>query len=546
VRAVRLIDRKSAVRGAAPLLVCLAAALAGAGPTAGPAAAGPGGLDLLAAAAFLSGLVFGWLGAAAAALGALAGAWLGSGGAGGDPAAVLGAGLGAWIAAAVPFAVFRGLPGLGRGLPNLRSYLWLVAAGSLAAAAAAAARLTLPGSQPALDLWAGGAQALASIAFLAPPALVAVDLWARWWRAPLPGEVPTRRSLGFDDATRAAAAGATQETRLLDTPAPRVGPGFAAALGGLAAATAVAVPVLAAVPEGGFWVLLVYLVPILWAGARFGLRGAATTSSAAGLAFVAGAALWRALVDDPSLQLSGTTLWAAFAELVLLGLVGALAGTGGERERLLRAEVTQRNRLLRQDLLRVVQALTNAVEAKDVYTEGHLKRVSDYALMVGEAMGVAGHDLEMLFFASMLHDIGKIGVPESVLGKPGGLDLEEARAMRRHPEIGARILRDLDVLRDAAPLVLHHQERYDGRRDGKYPGYPSGIAGEAIPLGSRIIAVVDAFDAMTTDRPYRKALGPEAAVGELRREAGRQFDPRVVETFVALLAEHPWRAEEVA
>jgi HD-GYP domain-containing protein (c-di-GMP phosphodiesterase class II) len=166
--------------------------------------------------------------------------------------------------------------------------------------------------------------------------------------------------------------------------------------------------------------------------------------------------------------------------------------------------------------------------------------------MVGEGMGVAGHDLEMLFFASMLHDIGKIGVPESVLGKPSGLDLEEARAMRRHPEIGARILRDLDVLRDAAPLVLHHQERYDGRRDGKYPGYPSGIAGEAIPLGSRIIAVVDAFDAMTTDRPYRKALAPETAVGELRREAGRQFDPRVVETFVALLAEHPWRAEEVA
>jgi HD-GYP domain-containing protein (c-di-GMP phosphodiesterase class II) len=102
------------------------------------------------------------------------------------------------------------------------------------------------------------------------------------------------------------------------------------------------------------------------------------------------------------------------------------------------------------------------------------------------------------------------------------------------------------VLRDAAPLVLHHQERWDGRRDGRYPGYPAGLAGADIPLGSRIIAVVDAFDAMTTDRPYRKALAPSEAVDELRREAGKQFDPRVVAVFVEVLGEHPWRVEEVA
>jgi len=545
VRAASSIDRRRAVRVAAPALACLAAALTGSGGAPG-AAGGPGGLDLLSAAAFASGLLFGWLGAAGAALGALAGALARGAGEGTEPIVPLAAAVAAWVAAAVPWAVFRGVPRLGRGLPTLRSYLWLVGAACLAALPAAAIRLGLPGGASGLELWTGAAAALAAIAFLAPPALLAVDLWARWWRAPLAGEVPARRSLTLDEAPRLAAAGTTQETRFLAPPAARLGRGFALGLGAVAVATGIAVPVLAAVPGDGHWVLLVYLAPILWGGFRFGVRGAAAAAAASGLAFVAGQAGWRALVDDPSLRLSEAGLWAAYAELVLFGLVGAIAGTGGEREQLLRAEIAQRNRLLRQDLLRVVQALTNAVEAKDVYTEGHLKRVSDYALMVGESLGLAGQELEMLFFASMLHDIGKIGVPESVLGKESGLDLEEARLMRRHPEIGARILKDLEVLRDAAPLVLHHQERFDGLRDGRYPGYPAGLAGAAIPLGSRIIAVVDAFDAMTTDRPYRRALGPEEAIDELRREAGRQFDPRVVDAFVAILARHPWRAQEVA
>src|SRR5262249_35628056 len=145
-------------------------------------------------------------------------------------------------------------------------------------------------------------------------------------------------------------------------------------------------------------------------------------------------------------------------------------------------------------------------------------------------------------FASLLHDIGKIGVPEQVLGKQGPLDAQEAEIMQRHPAIGARILEKLDLLKDAAPIVLHHQERWDGDTSSAYPGYPSGLKGESIPLGARIVAVVDAFDAMTTDRPYRAALSAERAVEELRRQRGRQFDPRVVDVFLQVLAEQPWQA----
>jgi HD-GYP domain-containing protein (c-di-GMP phosphodiesterase class II) len=228
------------------------------------------------------------------------------------------------------------------------------------------------------------------------------------------------------------------------------------------------------------------------------------------------------------------------APLLILALAGAFIGESREHEARLRDELVNANRLLRRDLLHVAQALTQAVEAKDSYTEGHLHRVSQYAVTVGTRLGLHGQDLEMLHYASMLHDIGKIGIPEEVLRKKGALDPIEAEIMRRHPAIGARILEKLDLLKGAAPIVLHHQERYDGVQYGKYPGYPSGLRGPEIPLGARIIAVVDAFDAMTTDRPYRAALPNEEAVAVLRRERGRQFDPTVVDAFLQILAERPW------
>ncbi|HEV2847114.1 MAG TPA: HD-GYP domain-containing protein, partial [Thermoanaerobaculia bacterium] len=180
--------------------------------------------------------------------------------------------------------------------------------------------------------------------------------------------------------------------------------------------------------------------------------------------------------------------------------------------------------------------------AKDAYTGGHLRRVGEYAVAVGEKLGLRGRELETLHYASLLHDVGKLGVPESVLRKEGPLDAAEVEQMRRHPEIGARMLERLDLLNGAAPLVLHHQERFDGELDGQHPGYPRGLAGDDIPLGARIIAVVDAFDAMTTTRPYRAALPPEEAMAVLRRERGHQFDPRVVNAFLDSVAERPWRA----
>jgi putative two-component system response regulator len=168
-------------------------------------------------------------------------------------------------------------------------------------------------------------------------------------------------------------------------------------------------------------------------------------------------------------------------------------------------------------------------------------RLGHYARALGQAAGARTILTDMLMKAAPLHDIGKVGVPAAVLRKTGALTVPEREQMQRHPEIGARLLSRIDGLRAAAPFVLHHQERWDGARDGQFPGYPSGLRGEEIPLGARIIAVVDAFDAMTTDRPYRLALSEGEAREALRAERGRQFDPRVVEVFLTLLGDRPWQ-----
>lgn len=184
---------------------------------------------------------------------------------------------------------------------------------------------------------------------------------------------------------------------------------------------------------------------------------------------------------------------------------------------------------------RTVVELLVALHAVDPSTTDHLWRVAERATALGQALGLSHDELRILWYAALLHDVGKIGVPDEVLRKEGALTATERAVVQLHPEIGALLLEEIEGLEAAAPLVLHHQERYDGRRDGCYPGYPAGLAGEAIPLGARILAVVDAFDAMTSDRPYRPGLSPDAAVEELRREAGRQFDPGVVAAFLAVL-----------
>jgi len=177
----------------------------------------------------------------------------------------------------------------------------------------------------------------------------------------------------------------------------------------------------------------------------------------------------------------------------------------------------------------IILALATAIEAKDPYTEGHVDRVASYALSLGGEAGLAPWELQLLRKAAILHDVGKIGVNESVLLKPGSLSADEFNHMKSHTVIGERICRPLQQDRLILEVIRHHHERYDGK------GYPDGLAGEDIPIAARIMAVVDAYDALTSDRPYRKRLSQEQAVQILKQEAGKQFDPKIAIAFVSML-----------
>jgi HD-GYP domain-containing protein (c-di-GMP phosphodiesterase class II) len=291
-------------------------------------------------------------------------------------------------------------------------------------------------------------------------------------------------------------------------------------------------------PVTRMWVALLMLVPVVVAARWWSSAGGVLAAALVGAGYLQAGAQQGVGIGShhETVEQAGlvATLW----------VVGALLGVSSWRQNQLISTLRGQQELLARDLERVVRALSGAVEAKDQYTEGHLQRVTHYAVRAGTALGLERQDLEMLRIAATLHDVGKIGIPGSILKKPGPLSDDEYREMMRHPEIGARLLGQLDGFERAAELVLHHQERYDGRRDGPFPGYPAGLAGEAIPLGSRIVAVVDAFDAMTTDRPYRRALPLEVAKDVLRRESGQQFDPRVVDVFLQLVEAEPWFGEE--
>ncbi len=178
-----------------------------------------------------------------------------------------------------------------------------------------------------------------------------------------------------------------------------------------------------------------------------------------------------------------------------------------------------------------IMALALAVEAKDPYSAGHSKRVGYYAMQVGEAMGLDEEMLRTLNAAGVLHDIGKIGIKDEILLKADALAPDEQKLMEQHPLIGEAIVKPVRSLQNVVPLVRHHHERFDGA------GYPGRLKGEAIPLGARILSVVDTYDAMVTDRPYRKRLAVEDAKQELTRLAGIQYDPVVVDVFLRILSE---------
>ncbi|MGA2442153.1 MAG: HD-GYP domain-containing protein, partial [Tepidisphaeraceae bacterium] len=182
-------------------------------------------------------------------------------------------------------------------------------------------------------------------------------------------------------------------------------------------------------------------------------------------------------------------------------------------------------------MMGLLHSLTSAVDAKDAYTCGHSERVALLGRQLSLEAGMGEAFGERVYMTGLLHDVGKIGVPESVLQKTGRLTPEEFEQMKKHPAIGARILQDIKQISDLIPGVLHHHERFDGR------GYPAGLIGENIPLMGRIICLADCFDAMTSNRTYRKAMPLEVALTEIRRCSGTQFDPSLTEAFLRIGAE---------
>lgn len=180
---------------------------------------------------------------------------------------------------------------------------------------------------------------------------------------------------------------------------------------------------------------------------------------------------------------------------------------------------------LRQAYLASMTALANAIDIRDPYTGGHVERVTAYSIAIGERLGFSEQTLEHLRYGAILHDIGKIHIRESTLKKSSHLSESEWEEMRRHPIIGAEMLKDIPYLAPAVPIIRHHHERWDGN------GYPDELAGIEIPIGARVVSVADTFDAMTTNRPYRSARTFEEALQEIVRFSGKQFDPTVVEAF---------------
>ena len=195
------------------------------------------------------------------------------------------------------------------------------------------------------------------------------------------------------------------------------------------------------------------------------------------------------------------------------------------------AERTRQLSIALQDLEQsydyTLEALGGALDAKDAETEGHCQRVTAFTITIARAMDVDHGLLRQIARGAFLHDIGKMGIPDQILRKPGPLTADEREIMRRHCEIGYAVLERIPFLKEAAEIVLAHQECYDGS------GYPRGLKGEQIPLGARIFAVADTLDAMISDRPYRKALPISAAREEIQRYSGRQFDPKVVQVFLS-------------
>ena len=202
-------------------------------------------------------------------------------------------------------------------------------------------------------------------------------------------------------------------------------------------------------------------------------------------------------------------------------------------------EINKINKELEQAYLESIETLRYTVEAKDTYTRGHSERVSAYSVLIGEKLGLSKDDLNTLRVGGLFHDIGKIGVPDSILLKETKLSENEYSEIKNHPSIGAHILSTATIFKNVIPIVKHHHERYDGK------GYPSQLKGEEIPYLARITAVADSFDAMSSRRTYRDSLPLEQVKQELEEGKGTQFDPKIAEVFLEILENDYEKIKEI-
>lgn len=203
------------------------------------------------------------------------------------------------------------------------------------------------------------------------------------------------------------------------------------------------------------------------------------------------------------------------------------------------AELKESRENLEKAYLESIEIIRHTVEAKDTYTRGHSDRVSAYSVLIGKHMGLSEDDLHTLKIGGLFHDIGKIGIPDSILLKEAKLTDDEYSQIKNHPSIGKHILSNATIFHDIVPIVFHHHEKFDGH------GYPSGLAGENIPLFARITAVADTFDAMTSKRSYRNALPLDIVIAEIEKCSGTQFDPKIANVFLDILRNHYHEIEEI-
>ena len=218
-----------------------------------------------------------------------------------------------------------------------------------------------------------------------------------------------------------------------------------------------------------------------------------------------------------------------FDQLLLLVESGIKSVKQMDEIKRINEELSESNEKLEKAYLDMVQTLRYTVEAKDTYTRGHSDRDSEYSVLIGEKLGLPEVQIKTLRIGGLFHDIGKIGIPDSILLKPDKLSDDEYSQIKNHPSIGAHILGSAEIFKDIIPIVKHHHERFDGK------GYPSQLSGEDIPLIARIAAVADTFDAMTSRRPYRDALPLDNVIAEIERCSGSQFDPNVANAFLGIL-----------